>query len=404
MSGTRYPTRANFDLPFEPAPGGPIHRYPVRANFGLLPEPERSPASFFTSAFVNLAILSVAIYIGMTAKHVIQQHHYEQTELIFPTTPPPEPVKMKVPPPPKVEPPKLPEVKLDAPKINMPKVEPKPDLKPIHMEAKVALPVVKEAKPSIILAPQPKAALTAAAPAQVPQAHPSTTPVHFGETFGVTPNPNATRPATVAAIGNPYGGMQGPAVAPRGVVGSAGIGNGTKSGSNAGTVGKVASVGMPAGTATTSSYGGGKVAAAGIPAVQVSRGPNPHDRRRSQVNQSRGDFEAAGAIYQRSPRPPRPGRRGSACHIHRRRPGTHRGSRSWTGPRPGRRGTASGSADQVPSRHAQRAGDRYDYQYHDHLPIGLGSNSSIHPCGLMRPHEDEVEVEPTSRIKVHIRS
>ena len=47
-------------------------------------------------------------------------------------------------------------------------------------------------------------------PAQVPQAKPSTAPVHFGETFGVTPNPNATRPATVAAIGNPYGGMNGP--------------------------------------------------------------------------------------------------------------------------------------------------------------------------------------------------
>jgi TonB family protein len=274
MSGTRYPTRAKFDLPFEPAPGGPVHQYPVRANFGLLPEPEKSPASFFTSAFVNLAILSVAIYIGMTAKQVIQQHHYEQTELIFPTTPPP-PVKLKVPPPPKVEPPKLPEVKLDAPKINMPKVEPKPDLKPIHMEAKVALPVVKEAKPSIILAPQPKAALTAAAPAQVPQAHPSTTPVHLGETFGVTPNPNATRPATVAAIGNPYGGMEGPAVAPRGVVGSAGIGNGTKAGSNAGTVGKVASAGIPAGTSTTTSYGGGKVASTGIPAMQATVAPTP---------------------------------------------------------------------------------------------------------------------------------
>ena len=73
---------------------------------------------------------------------------------------------------------------------------------------------------------------------------PSTAPVHLGETFGVTPNPNATRAATVAAIGNPYGGMQGPAVAPHGVVGSTGIGNGTHFGSNAGTVGRVASAGI----------------------------------------------------------------------------------------------------------------------------------------------------------------
>jgi TonB family protein len=248
----------------------------VRSNFGLLPEPERSPASFITSAVVNLSILAVVIYIGMTARKVIQEHRYEQTELIFPTTPPPPPVKMKIPPPPKVvETPKLPEVKLDAPKINMPKIEKKPDLKPMQMEAKTALPVVKEAKPAIILAPQPKAALTAAAPAQVPQAKPSTSPVHLGETFGVTPNPNATRPATVAAIGNPYGGMEGPAVAPRGVVGSAGIGNGTKAGSNAGTVGKVASAGIPSGTATTAPVTGGKVASAGIPAMQAAVAPPP---------------------------------------------------------------------------------------------------------------------------------
>ena len=87
-------------------------------------------------------------------------------------------------------------------------------------------------------------------PAQNNQVKPSTAPVHLGETFGVTPNPNATRPATVAAIGNPYGGMKGPAVAPHGVVGSTGIGNGTKSGSNAGMVGKVASAGIPGATGT----------------------------------------------------------------------------------------------------------------------------------------------------------
>jgi TonB family protein len=277
MSVNRYSAsaRTSFDLPPEPPTKLPVNRPQVRANFGLLPEPERSPASFITSAVVNLIILAAVIYVGMTARRVIQAHRYEQTELIFPTTPPPAPLKMKIPPPPKVEAPKLPEVKLDAPKINMPKIEKKPDLKPLQMEAKTALPTVKQAKPSIILAPQPKAALTAAAPAQVPQSKPSTAPVHLGETFGVTPNPNATRPATVAAIGNPYGGMEGPAVAPRGVVGSAGIGNGTKAGSNAGTVGKVASAGIPAGTGTAATYTGGKVASAGIPAVQAAVAPTP---------------------------------------------------------------------------------------------------------------------------------
>jgi TonB family protein len=155
-------------------------------------------------------------------------------------------------------------VKLEAPKINLPKLDPKPAMKPIQMEAKLNVPEMKTAKPAIILAPQPKAALTAAAPALTPQAHPSTAPVHFGDMQGVIPNPSATKPATVAAIGNPYGDMQGPAVAPRGVVGSTGIGNGTRAGSNAGAVGRVASAGIPGGTAS-GNYSGGKVAAAGIP-------------------------------------------------------------------------------------------------------------------------------------------
>jgi TonB family protein len=207
------------------------------------------------------------IYIGMTAKRVIQEHKFEQTELIFPTTPPPQP-KFKTPPPPKL--PDLPkpkiELQMEQPKINMPKIEPKPALKPLEMETKLNAPQIKAARPAIILAPQPKAALTAAMPAQTNTVKASTAPVHLGETFGVTPNPNASRPATVAAIGNPYGNMQGPAVAPHGVVGSTGIGNGLKSGSNAGVVGKVAQAGIPGGTgtATTGYVAGGKVASAGI--------------------------------------------------------------------------------------------------------------------------------------------
>lgn len=253
-----------------------INQRPANASFGLLPEPERNPASLFTSAIVNLTILALVVYVGMTAKHVLTAHHYEQTELIFPTTPPPPPLKMKMPPPPKIEPPKMPEVKLDAPKINMPRIEPKPDVKPVELESKVQVPVVKQAKPAIVLAPQPKAALTAAAPAQVAQAKPSTAPVHLGETFGVTPNPNATRPATVASIGNPYGGMEGPAVAPKGVVGSTGIGNGTKAGSNIGIVGKVASAGIPGATnAPATAYASGKVASAGIPVQQQAAVATP---------------------------------------------------------------------------------------------------------------------------------
>jgi len=248
---------------------------PGRTNFGLLPEPERSTKSFIVSMVINGMILAVILVIGMTAKKVIQQHQYEQTELIVPTQPPPE--KVKEPPPPKLPPPpKVETVKLDTPKIQMPKPEPKPEIKPVQLEAKVNLPVIKEAKPAIIMQPQPKAALTAAMPAQDNHVKPSTAPVHFGQTFGATPNPNATRPATIAAIGNPYGGNQGPAVAPHGIVGSTGIGNSTtRSGSNAGTVGRVASAGIPGTSGTGPVANMGKVGSAGIPAVATAEVARP---------------------------------------------------------------------------------------------------------------------------------
>ncbi|MGA2808819.1 MAG: energy transducer TonB [Terracidiphilus sp.] len=248
----------------------PVKAYPPRATFGLLPEPEGRPGSFITSIVVNGLILVLILYIGATARKVITEHKYEQTLLILPAKEPPPPEKVKLPPPPKIDPPKIAEMKFEAPKINMPRPEPKPEVKPIQMEAKVNLPVIKAGKPAVILAPQPKAALAAAAmPAQVPQAKPSTAPVHFGQTFGVLPNANASRPATIAAIGNPYGGMNGPSVAPHGVVGSTGIGNGTKSGSNAGVVGRVASAGIPGATAAAPAPAAGnvKVATAGIPAI-----------------------------------------------------------------------------------------------------------------------------------------
>jgi TonB family protein len=222
---------------------------------------------------INGLIVLIAIYLGSQVKKIVE-HKYEETVLILPTTPPPPP-KVKLPEPPKITPPQPPkvEVKLETPKINMPKPEPKPEPRPVEMEAKVNLPVVKAARPAVVLAPQPKAALTAAMPAQNNLAKASTAPVHLGETFGVTPNPNATRPATVAAIGNPYGGMQGPAVAPHGVVGSTGIGDGVKSGSNAGMVGKVASAGLPGGTGTASTGVTGKVASAGVPTAMVASAP-----------------------------------------------------------------------------------------------------------------------------------
>jgi TonB family protein len=244
----------------------PVKASQRQATFGLLPEPERSPVSFITSILINVLMMAAFIYIGATARKAIDQHRYEETLLILPAKEPPPPPKVKMPPPPPVDSPKVPEVKFEAPKINLPRPEPKPDPKPIQLDAKLPAPIIRAARPAVILSPQPKSALGAAAmPAQDNHGKPSTAPVHYGQTFGVTPNPNARGPATVSAIGNPYGGMRGPAVAPHGVVGSTGFGNGTKFGSNAGVVGKVASAAVPGATKAAPSSNVGKVASAGIP-------------------------------------------------------------------------------------------------------------------------------------------
>lgn len=248
-----------------------LKSYPGRPTFGLLPEPEGRTGSFIASTVVQGIVVALVLILSLIIKPVIQQHKFENTELIFPTTPPPPPppVKLKMPPPPP-ELPKPQQVKLEAPKIEMPK--PKPEPKPVVLEAKVNVPVFKPAKVLVKEAPQAKAVLTSAMPAQDNTVKPSTAPVHLGETFGVTPNPNAMRPATVAAIGNINGGMSGPAVAPHGVVGSTGLGNGLKSGSSAGTVGKVASAGIPGGTNAQNGnlYGNAKVGSAGIPAATAA--------------------------------------------------------------------------------------------------------------------------------------
>jgi TonB family protein len=258
----------------------PSTPYAGRVRFGLLPEPESNPASILTSCILNGAALALLIVFGTVAHHELQARKMEATEIVFPTTPPPEiKVKVKVPPQPKLPPTPEPKIaKLEAPKIFKPKVEPRPEIKQLPvMQEKVALPAIAAAKPAIVLAPQPKAAMaTAAAPALTPQLHPSVTPVHLGDKDGVKPNYEATRPATIAALGNPYGGMQGKSEAPRGVVGSTGFGNGTKSGSNAGTMGRVASAGIPGATGTASNGGSGsqgRVSAAGIPAMATPTSP-----------------------------------------------------------------------------------------------------------------------------------
>jgi TonB family protein len=221
---------------------------------------------------INGLMLALVLFIGAMAKKTINQHRYEETLLVIPAKKEPPKPKEKIPPPPPIEKPKPVDVQFEAPRINVPKPEPKPELKPIELEAKLTVPVIKDAKLDVRLAPQPKPVLaTAAMPAQDNSVKPSTKPVHYGQTFGVLPNPNAKGPATVAAIGNEYGNMRGPAIAPHGVPGSTGIGDGTKFGNNNGKPGgRVASAVVPSSTIAAPSGNGGKVASVGIPTAPTA--------------------------------------------------------------------------------------------------------------------------------------
>jgi hypothetical protein len=112
------------------------------------------------AASSTATILALLIVFGTVAHHELEVRKMESTEIVFPTTPPPEiKVKVKMPPAPKVPAPPKPEIaKLEPPKIKMPKFEPKPEVK-MPMVKETALVKVAAAKPAVVLAPQPKAAL-----------------------------------------------------------------------------------------------------------------------------------------------------------------------------------------------------------------------------------------------------
>lgn len=247
----------------------------VPQTFGILPKPERSPGSFVLSAILNTSLAVLVVILGIITKKEIDQRKYEQTLLVLPEpAPKPEPPKpVKMPPPPKIEtpPPPVP-METQQQKIFVPKDEIKPEPKPeIKLEAKADALKMKEA--NVKLAPQPKAAILAAGPAQDASVKPKVEQVHYGALFGVQPNANTTsnKPATIMAIGNPYGGNTGKVKVSEGRVGSAGIGNGLQSGSNAGQkwTTKVASAGLPNGSGNfNSGRSMGQVQSAGLPQVQ----------------------------------------------------------------------------------------------------------------------------------------
>ncbi len=253
------------------------------ANLGLLPDQEGRFGSFGISLVVNFAIAGLVALLSIAGVHEVKKQH-EVSILILPTTPPKPPTPPPVPkvrvmaPPPKIE--------LDR-QIQMPKpvVEPPPKLAELKMPEQA--PVIAPAPPKRVTPPpQPKIGMFASShPTAVANnmQKPSTKTGGFGDPEGVHPNPNANRPATIAAAGSfagtPGVGEPGAGAARRGSVHGVDFGSGVANGVPGGKDrGAVASAGFANGVV------GGRASRAALVvrwsragwAARVLERPRPH--------------------------------------------------------------------------------------------------------------------------------
>lgn len=233
-------------------------------NFGLLPEPKGRFGSFGISSIINIVAGAILVLITMAQVHKEKTQHYQTTELVFPVEQPkpyipPVPKVKVIPPPPKVEQP---------PKITIPKPRPIEPPKPVIVKIPTpeVHPMVAAPPRRVTPPPQPKVGLfKSATPTHVANnmSAPSVKTGGFGDPEGVTPNPHADRPATIAAVGA-FGAAPGPArgagAARQGSVhGTAfgsGVANGVPGGRDRGTVASAGfSNGVIGGTGERGSHG-----------------------------------------------------------------------------------------------------------------------------------------------------
>ena len=295
---------------------------------GLLPEPETSRLAFLMSGGINVAIAVTAIMIGMTAQHVLQQH-YEMTELVVPNTPPPPAVKIRQPPPQELPPPpEPPKVELQPRQIEMPK--PKPEPKPIQMEAKVNLPVVQPKPQTVVMQPQPKAALTAAMPAQ----NNDSQSLHRARASGRDLRRDAQSQCHPAGDGGRDRQSLWRHAGPGGGASWRGGINRHRQRHQVRLqrryLGRVAPRVFPEPQAPApANYG--RVGSAGIPGMTQAAAAPQDEYAGGPLHRSLKFFQAAGAVHQRSAATADPRRRGSACDFPGQRAGggARRGSADW---------------------------------------------------------------------------
>jgi TonB family protein len=247
--------------------------HPRQANFGLLPEPQGRFGSFGVSLMINVSVAALLVLFAAARIHEAHVRKENTAVLIFPVEPPkpyvPPPPKVRViPPPPKVDPP--------APKFRPPKPAIEP---PTPVEVKLPTPEAPKVAPApptaVAPPPQPKLGVfKSSQPTLVANNTVAPTPKTggFGDPVGVTPNPNATRPATIASVGSfsgtPGVGAPGSGAARQGSVKGVDFGSGVANGVPGGrdVHGTVASAGFSNGVigGTGKPGGTGRVEQAGL--------------------------------------------------------------------------------------------------------------------------------------------
>jgi TonB family protein len=230
-------------------------------SLGLLPEPDGRLRSFVSSLVLNVSIGALLFWFAVTQLHKAPvPPRYITTDLIFPSKLP-SPHKRPLPPHPVAVLPRKIQTKL-------PKPEPaKPEVVRLQTSAMPTMPSVPAA---IVATPaQPRVGLFASAKRSTLATNapaPAIKTGGFGDPSGVAVNPNAARPATIAATGkfeNAAGTGQGAASLHAGLVATGGFG------SPAGNAPKGTDVG--GGTVTTGRFGGNGTSGSAAPEPRVQQ-------------------------------------------------------------------------------------------------------------------------------------
>jgi TonB family protein len=215
-------------------------------TLGLLPEPAGRLRSFISSLVFNVSIGLLLLWFTVTQlRKTPVPPRYVTTELIFPSKLPPLHKKLPAPHPVAELPRKI--------ETQLPKPEPvKPAV--VRMETP-AMPTMPSVPAAIVATPaKPKVGLFASAKRSTLATNdraPAIKTGGFGDPLGVVQNPNASRPATIAAIGkfeNAPGTRQGAASPHAGLVATGGFGSGVGNAPKG--------TGVRGGTIATGGFGG----------------------------------------------------------------------------------------------------------------------------------------------------